>query len=1708
MLDETKSLEVYSSAKTLQAYIMEDTPRDGTSLLQISGRVVLTPRPPASERPTFGLPLKFENLYKKKTDQNLHEKAGVAFFLGSLSPSNNSTFVSTGCRTRWTCGPGYEPVGLNNRRGLDKYTGGQKNRMAAGVSIKQTRPRPLLISLVVGMIVLVSGVKGVAYPYGSDLLGNESPQDIICPDGCACHVDNKNNSSPIVSLQCGVFYFEPQQLSRILRRTDLRQFTYALFSCTWDDTGLIAKPESSLWTNAFSGLENLRTLVFYRCAFKSIPNDAFEGLSQLTQLIIHGASISVLDSEFLKSIPQLKELHVIASGLTLLPALCQTGLNIRVLNLSSNALTSFDAAGVRCVDSGVDGRSAGPPLIGLETLDLRHNAITAWPSWLGNSLPGLFILAVGHNRISSFGDSPFSGLSHITNLDLVDTSISAFDTRFFRNANQYLNILRLSHNHVNQLPYGLLSQLSHLKHLEMSDMLLGSNVWIHLGHLVELRHLDLSDNLLRSLRQDVLSNMVNLEHLNLVNNQLTKLPDAAFVAQNGLIELHLSHNRLEKVPAGALRGARHLRSLYLDHNDMYMIERGAFDNNTHLVSVDLSNNKLTSLPSRLLAHQRELQHFDSSYNQLAGLENDAFSQNYNLASLNISHNKLSRLPAGPFPNTLKSIDFGYNLASSPLSSLMLNGLTNVTEIRLNNNRLSSLPLTMFTSCMALKYLDLSHNIIKEVEESMFTGTKSLTEIDFSDNQLEDIGTAFSGIEKLQVLNLSRNKLSAITHGQFPHYIEQLDLSKNLIESIKDRTFKSLTRIKTVDLRDNQLKRINRMDVAISYNIAFAPEFFLQFNPLECDCHLGWLKDWYMGTLNDMKTLPTFKSLDRVKCSNPFATGSTSLASLDRSSFLCEYRKFCEKECMCREFKACYCCYECPAGCRCVRGDRSMKLQRVECQAVGLSQFPENLPEGATEVRLDGNFFSSIPDLAFKASRQAQVVYLNNSNIQTINNSTFTGLKSLRRLYLHNNFLTEISEAFFEPLDNLEELFLHNNELFLIEPRALLAPPLLRTLTLNRNSLVTLPLDDLWALVNRTSYSDQYSPDSRNRRDTSALSLSLSRNPWSCEPGFVCKFLTFLQANSETVGDLQYIECVPEPQVVAVVPESGPALGDATSGRSSVRPTMPKNSPGRKVLDLQMDVCWTGPARHNKTDNNITVASADTGESDRKMYSLIAGCVLIALFLILLVAIVLNRHLLQVLCYTRCGCRMRRPGKEEEKRDAAAEDRPYDAFICHSNKDTEFVLQELAPKLENGDKQFRLCVHYRDFPVGANLGDAIARSVKASKRTILVLSENFLESEYCKFEFQAAHQQVMSEKHDRRLIILLLGDLDPAKVNDSALKIYLRTRTYLKVGERWFWEKLIFAMPDITTRHPRRRHSGGKGEPGDAAAVRLPSTRDLEYMDRERRMSEQQQIDQQHLFELQQQQQQRQQLLLQQQQQQQQQLLAHAPLIQYRQDNHPHLHHQHHHPHYLHQHNHHPHFSPPNYQEQHPQPHHQQVLFHPHPHQPYNHQQQPRPQQQQQQPQQQQQQQQLVNHMASPRHDMYEIPALDAAPTPNYHLAKNGGPQNLNFLRPGHGGSPMMTTGQGRSGEGGSGSVSGRESFESTHVNTAFHNSDDSSTSGYHNGSDDCCTVCGSHYEEVGPGSTSVMTTPSKITDYRSPPPLPVIPKEGFVPYERHVALNT
>lgn len=84
---------------------------------------------------------------------------------------------------------------------------------------------------------------------------------------------------------------------------------------------------------------------------------------------------------------------------------------------------------------------------------------------------------------------------------------------------------------------------------------------------------------------------------------------------------------------------------------------------------------------------------------------------------------------------------------------------------------------------------------------------------------------------------------------------------------------------------------------------------------------------------------------------------------------------------------------------------------------------------------------------------------------------------------------------------------------------------------------------------------------------------------------------------------------------------------------------------------------------------------------------------------------------------------------------------YDVFISYSSKDATWVRAELLPQLEGHD--LRVCIDFRDFRIGAPSVREMERAVTTSRRTLLVLTQDYLDSAWAEFE------------------LLMLQTLDPA-----------------------------------------------------------------------------------------------------------------------------------------------------------------------------------------------------------------------------------------------------------------------------------------------------------------------------------------------------------
>ena len=89
-----------------------------------------------------------------------------------------------------------------------------------------------------------------------------------------------------------------------------------------------------------------------------------------------------------------------------------------------------------------------------------------------------------------------------------------------------------------------------------------------------------------------------------------------------------------------------------------------------------------------------------------------------------------------------------------------------------------------------------------------------------------------------------------------------------------------------------------------------------------------------------------------------------------------------------------------------------------------------------------------------------------------------------------------------------------------------------------------------------------------------------------------------------------------------------------------------------------------------------------------------------------------------------------------------------------------------------------------------------KSIRTSRRIIVVLSPTFIESNWATWEFRVALIHAFNERRSRVLVIIH-GDVSLIDDLDDDLKTYIAYNTYLLSGDEWFDEKLLYAMPHKT-----------------------------------------------------------------------------------------------------------------------------------------------------------------------------------------------------------------------------------------------------------------------------------------------------------------------
>ncbi|XP_029661912.1 protein artichoke [Formica exsecta] len=339
-----------------------------------------------------------------------------------------------------------------------------------------------------------------------------------------------------------------------------------------------------------------------------------------------------------------------------------------------------------------------------------------------------------------------------------------------------------------------------------------------------VEHLDLSSNFLTEIT-DKINRLTELQYLNLAKNQLTSLPNNLEELIN-LRRLDLSDNIIANTAdIASINQLPSLRVLYISKNQLLDLKGLTSEvlqavDAGHCLIRELGNASLNGLPGLTTLNlagnplkiiqtpvSRTLRWLDMSDCNLNYLYPDTLSRLPELEELRLVNNPTlvySTRPSTLQHSKLKRLD----VSRCTLDRPGLHGFPSLTHAYLSHNTIHILPDRIFAKNKQLMHLYLNANSLERLNASTFDGLMKLQTLDLSANNLEDVPEMmFQENIDLRLLNLSYNSLHRFP--DFLSFVTSLDLSFNLISRFNANSLENMPRIRSLNLRNNQLQLLPR-----------------------------------------------------------------------------------------------------------------------------------------------------------------------------------------------------------------------------------------------------------------------------------------------------------------------------------------------------------------------------------------------------------------------------------------------------------------------------------------------------------------------------------------------------------------------------------------------------------------------------------------------------------------------------------------------------------------------------------------------------------------------------------------------------------------------------------------------------------------------------------------------------------------------------------
>ena len=367
-----------------------------------------------------------------------------------------------------------------------------------------------------------------------------------------------------------------------------------------------------------------------------------------------------------------------------------------------------------------------------------------------NYLPNLDTVIMRNLTLTKLHSAALEGLSSLHTLILDDGELTSLSPSDFTSQTSSLKTLSVMNNSLREIPKAALASLQQLTTLKLGNNRLMSLDQTSFDGLSKLKNLDLTNNDFLAVHRDTFSILPNLQSIAVSETVFNRDSDNNLQIVQSFRNLESFKlecvDDIQELPTDMFTSMQNLKSLNLSGCHLPNINQGSFKGlQSRLEKLSLNNNNLTKIEQYTFVGFHQLKSLDLSWNNL--------------------HDALNATSFQGLENSLTHLDLtGAELGTNNLEAI--SHLVNVETLRLDMNRIDSIPDLTFQRLGQLRILNLNHNSLTHLNSQALHGTNSLQEVYLESNQLRSVShCVFKDFDNLDI-SLFSNPLVCDCHSRW------------------------------------------------------------------------------------------------------------------------------------------------------------------------------------------------------------------------------------------------------------------------------------------------------------------------------------------------------------------------------------------------------------------------------------------------------------------------------------------------------------------------------------------------------------------------------------------------------------------------------------------------------------------------------------------------------------------------------------------------------------------------------------------------------------------------------------------------------------------------------------------------------------------------------------------------------------------------------